>query len=235
MSESFLTETRVVLHRIATLGINVKTLDSCRWLLENLEALQPIPDSFWHSGRYKVNRFQGHGENAMKKAPATFALTLIFVICRSMLGEDASSSKGEPDNPTPQVRIVEPADRAVISGSDVAVKIVTKDFQFAYDRATTPGTKTTLPAKYASVPQQANSGHVHVYLAPYPPGGSVTPTQFYMVTSFVMPDKAEFVLHDVKPGTYRLLVDLVNHDHTPRIKHHPRDWPPLDMVTITVQ
>lgn len=112
--------------------------------------------------------------------------------------------------------------------------IETRDFTFAYEKATTPGTATTLPDKYNQLPQEPNSGHVHVYLANYP-APSVTTTQFFMVKSFVMPNNTRFLLHDVAPGRYRLLVELMAHDHTPRIKHHPRDWPPLDVVDITVK
>jgi hypothetical protein len=174
-----------------------------------------------------------------------FALVVLLgtvLGCRGDRGErpqqEATSAqfpKGRPDNPTPQVSITSPADGAAVRGPELAVRIETRDFTFAYDRATTPGTKTTLPERYAMVPQAANEGHVHVYLARVPRGPEATPAKFYMVQSFVMPNAAEFVLRDVNPGTYRLLVELVQHDHTPRIKGHPTDWPSFDMITITVR
>jgi hypothetical protein len=167
-----------------------------------------------------------------------FALVVVLgtvLGCRGDRGQPPPFPKGKPDNPTPQISITSPAEGAAVRGPELAVRIETRDFTFAYDRATTPGTMTTLPERYAMVPQVPNEGHVHVYLAPVPRGPEATPAKFYMVQAFVMPNAAEFVLHDVKPGTYRLLVELVQHDHTPRIKRHPTDWPSFDMITITVR
>jgi hypothetical protein len=144
-------------------------------------------------------------------------------------------NKGEPDNPTPQVSIISPVEGAQIKGPAIPVHIETKDFKFAYDRATKPGTMTTLPDRYAKVPQEANSGHVHVYLARYPAGGKPELARFFMVQKFLMPNTAEFTLDSVAPGRYRLLVELVADDHSPRIKHHPTDWPSLDLKTISVR
>lgn len=148
---------------------------------------------------------------------------------------EGQSCRGQVDNPTPQVRITTPKDGALVRGSRIPVEIETKDFEFAYDKATTPGTPTEPPEKYGLVPQEPNSGHVHVYLARYLSEGQVKPEKFFMVKNFVMPNRASFAVEDVEPGEYRLLVELVQHDHTSRIKHHPRDWPSLDMVTITVK
>jgi len=168
-----------------------------------------------------------------------FVICLFVTACqrqqRESRGEVLAGPKGPPDNPTPQVRITSPSDGSVISGRIIPVRIETAAFTFAYEKATTPGTMTTLPEQYGSVPQEPNSGHVHVYLAPYSIAGAPTPTKFLMVKSFLMPNKAEFEVTDVKPGTYRLLVELVQHDHTPRIKRHPTDWPSFDMITVTVR
>ena len=168
----------------------------------------------------------------MKKLTKT---TLVLCILAGTSCSPTAPSKGQVDNPTPQVRIVTPTDGSVIEGRKISVEIETKNFDFAYHKATTPGTMKTLPEKYAMVPQEANSGHVHVYLAGYPRKGEVTPEKFFMIKSFVMPNKADFVLEDVEPGKYRLLVDLAQHDHTSRIKQRPTDWPPFDMITIIVQ
>lgn len=147
--------------------------------------------------------------------------------------------KGSPDSPTPKVRIVSPLDGNTIKGTDLPISIETKDFEFAYDSATTPGTASTPPKDYARVCQQKNSGHVHVYLAPYDAEANSMSQflmpKFFMVKGFKMPNKGEFSLSDVKPGKYRLLVELVQHDHSPRIKHHPRDWPPLDMISVSIE
>lgn len=160
-------------------------------------------------------------------------LSVVLVLWVTGCVAQAQMSKGSADKPTPQVRIVSPADRALVKGAELPVHIETKNFEFAYHKATTPGTETKLPAQYGMVPQEPNSGHVHVYLAPYPPGEGAT--TFFMVTSFEMPDTARFVLKGLRPGTYRLLVELVTHDHTPRIKEHPRDWPSIDMITVTIE
>lgn len=166
--------------------------------------------------------------------PVLFILGVSVVACQAR-EEPAEFPKGRPDGPTPQVSIVSPEEGAVIEGSTISVRIETRDFTFAYDRATTPGTMTRLPDRYAQVPQVPNEGHVHVYLATYPRGAEVAPAKFYMVKSFLMPNATEFVLEDVLPGTYRLLVELVQHDHTQRVKAHPTDWPPFDVATITMR
>lgn len=154
----------------------------------------------------------------------------------SLKEKDNETTRNEhPDNPTPEVRIVSPADGAVIKGNEVPIEIETRNFEFAYNKATKQGTATTTPEKYASLPQEPNSGHVHVYLGRYPRAVSTGTDKFFMVQSFVMPNKASFSLKDVPPGRYRLLVELVRHDHGPRIKNHPRDWPPLDMISLTVE
>jgi hypothetical protein len=164
-----------------------------------------------------------------------FTSTGIVQATQAIQETAGEAARGPADNPTPQVRIVSPKDLSVLKRGTIHVKIETKDFNFAYDKATTPGTMTTLPAKYGALPQVPNSGHVHVYLAPYPRGEGVTPAKFFMVKTFKMPNQAEFTIDDVAPGKYRLLVDLANHDHTTRNKHHPTDWPPFDLVTITVK
>lgn len=165
---------------------------------------------------------------------------LLIIVCVAAAdcrprGEEVEFPKGRADNPTSQVSIVSPEDGAIIEGSAVPVRIETRDFTFAYERATTPGTMTSLPDQYAMVPQIPNEGHVHVYLASYPRGTELTPAKFYMVRSFLMPNATEFVLEDVSPGRYRLLVELVQHDHTQRIKAHPTDWPSFDFVVVTVR
>jgi len=167
-------------------------------------------------------------------SPRGLAIACLFSVALVSCAGLRSGDRGRVDDPTPEVRILSPADRAVLKGSEVPVQIETKNFDFAYSKATTPGTETTLPEKYGMVPQEANAGHVHVYLSPYPSEGRTGRT-FFMVTTFEMPNTARFVVKGVKPGTYRLLVELVTHDHTARLKRHPRDWPSIDMITVTVE
>lgn len=177
--------------------------------------------------------------NVVKVLASAAALSVVLAYggahAQSEKSGPTALGRGTPDRPTPQVRIVSPADGAVIAGNDIPMRIETTAFDFAYGKATTPGTETRPPTKYGLVPQEANSGHVHVYVADYSRQVGARPARFLMVKSFAMPDAAEFVLRDLPPGTYRILVELVNHDHTPRIKQHPRDWPSIDMITVTVQ
>ena len=168
----------------------------------------------------------------MKTVATMLCLSCALIV--STIGSRVSAQE-QRDNPTPQVRIVAPSDGSELKGASIEVQIETTDFEFAYGKATTPGTATKLPERYGMVPQEPNSGHVHVYLAPYATKGQAKTAKFFMVKVFAMPNKADFVLRDVAPGTYHLLVELVAHDHTPRVKHHPRDWPSIDMVTITVK
>lgn len=173
------------------------------------------------------------------------SILLLILVANILIVIPAKSSvKGEEkearpsthvDNPTPEVRIVSPTDGAVIKSKEIPIEIETRNFEFAYNKATKQGTATTVPEKYASVPQEANSGHVHVYLGRYPRASTTGTEKFFMVQSFAMPNKASFALKDVPPGRYRLLVELVRHDHGPRIKNHPRDWPSLDMINLTVE
>jgi hypothetical protein len=154
--------------------------------------------------------------------------------------QEKSDIRGPVDNPTPTVRIAEPADSAVLKrGTEFNVRIETDNFDFAYDRATTPGGAERLPDRYNQVPQRANSGHVHVYLASVGTKGEFK--SFVMPQNFVMPQRFEtkntgtIAMPGLPAGRYKLLVELVADDHTPRVKHHPRDWPPIDVINLTVR
>src|ERR1044071_2110020 len=82
------------------------------------------------------------------------------------LAQEKPNLRGQPDNPTPRVQIIQPLDGAVLAASkDFNVVVETTDFDFAYHNATTPGGPEKLPEKYNQLPQRANSGHVHVYIA----------------------------------------------------------------------
>jgi hypothetical protein len=92
------------------------------------------------------------------------------------------------------------------------------------------------PEHYGAEPQRPNFGHIHAYLAAY---NAVKPAKFVMVDKFIMVDtlssgdRGDFMLKDIKPGRYRLLVELVKHDHSPRLKFHSNDFPPMDMINVT--
>lgn len=179
--------------------------------------------------------------NLMNHATAITCAVFTMAGCASIDGAAGGCGKGEADNPTPQVRIITPVDRSTVNGSEVVIRIETRNFKFDYDKASVPpGTESRLPGKYGELCQQANTGHVHVYLAPYDSQDTPNPNRFlmpkfFMVREFGMPNAAEFSLREVKPGNYRLLVELVAHDHTPRLKRHPRDWPSIDLISLAVQ
>ena len=148
--------------------------------------------------------------------------------------------RGPADNPTPRVRIVQPRDGAVLKrGQEFNVRIETENYEFAYDHATTPRGAAQLPDRYNQVPQRPNSGHVHIYIASVGPKGEFK--AFNMPQNFLMPQRLDnknsgsIAMPGLPPGKHKVLVELTADDHTARVKRHPRDWPPLDMITITVR
>ncbi|MGC2781412.1 MAG: hypothetical protein WA418_37820 [Bradyrhizobium sp.] len=148
--------------------------------------------------------------------------------------------RGPADDPTPRVRILEPKDGAALrKDREFQVRIETENYDFAYDHATTPGGAERLPDRYNQVAQRPNSGHVHIYIASVGPKGEYK--AFNMPQNFMMPQRFEnknsgtIAMPGLPAGKYKLLVELVADDHTPRVKHHPRDWPSLDMIDITVR
>ncbi len=154
--------------------------------------------------------------------------------------QEKADLRGPPDNPTPTVRILQPADGASLKGNrEFQVRIETDNFDFAYDRATTPGGAERLPERYNQVAQRPGSGHVHVYLASIGSKGEFK--SFLMPQNFVMPQRFDtknsgtIAMPGLPAGRYKLLVELVADDHTPRVKHHPRDWPPIDVINLTVR
>lgn len=154
--------------------------------------------------------------------------------------QDKLGLRGPADNPTPRVRILEPTDGKVLEKNrEFRVRIETENYDFAYDRATTPGDPDRLPDQYNQVPQRANSGHVHIYIASLGPKGEFTafnmPQNFMMPRRFDNKNSGTIAMPGLPAGKYRLLVELVADDHTPRVKHHPRDWPSIDIVNITVR
>ena len=53
-----------------------------------------------------------------------------------------------------------------------------------------------------------------------------------MPKNFGMPVRGTFTFSDLPPGKYRVLVELTQSDHGPRLKNHPRDWPSMDLIYI---
>ena len=93
-----------------------------------------------------------------------------------------------------------------------------------------PNPKQQNPPDYGKKPQKPNFGHIHVYLSPY---GAVKPIKFVMVDKLQEGNRGSFTIKDLPPGRYRLLVELVNYDHSPRLKDHSNDFPPMDMTSVT--
>ena len=171
-----------------------------------------------------------------------FAAALILSIALPGLAaaQDKPDLRGPADSPTPRVRILEPEDGAMLEkGREFKVRIETENYEFAYDHATTPGGADRLPERYNRVPQRANSGHVHIYVASVGPKGEFK--AFNMPQNFLMPQRFEnknsgtIEMPGLPAGKYRVLVELTADDHTARVKHHPRDWPSIDMISVTVR
>jgi hypothetical protein len=172
--------------------------------------------------------------------PRTIAFFWLLITFASAATAQHANIRGPADDPTPQVRILSPADRATVKRNQpFTVRIETRDFKFLYDAATTPGGPDRLPDKYNQVVQEPNAGHVHVYIAALGRAGEyknfIMPQNFVMPNKFVMPNRGEFEFPGLPAGRYKLLVELVSHDHTPRVKRHPRDWPSLDIIVIDVR
>jgi hypothetical protein len=169
------------------------------------------------------------------------AVTAVLLsVATPALAQSQRDLRGAADDPTPRVRILEPKDQGTIkAGAPFTIKLETEDFDFAYKKSTTPGGPGRLPARYNQVKQERNSGHVHVYVIGIDESGGykyfLMPQNFIMPQNFVMPNKGEFEFTALPKGRYKILIELVAHDHTPRVKKHPRDWPSLDIITITAQ
>lgn len=172
---------------------------------------------------------------------------VVVLIAISALGVSlAHSEEGSrerppyADNPTPSVSFISPKNGALLKAGSVNFEVETANYKFDYGAATSPGDIERLPINYASVVQAPNSGHVHVYVqklnkeGQYDSKGFVMPNSFLMPQNFKMPDRGKFTLKDLPPGIYRVLVELTQDDHGPRIKFHPRDWPSLDVIYITL-
>lgn len=168
------------------------------------------------------------------------ALVLAIAVPAFAQGQEKPDLRGPADNPTPRVWIVQPTDGTVLKqNTKFRLRIETEDYEFAYEHATKPNGAERVPDRYNQVPQRPNSGHVHVYVASVDPKGKFK--AFNMPQNFLMPQRFDnknsgtIEMPGLPAGKYKLLVELTADDHTPRVKHHPRDWPPLDMVTITVR
>ena len=169
-------------------------------------------------------------------------IVIAFVVSMTMpvITQAQENLRGPADNPTPRVRIVAPAEGAVLKkGQNFTVRIETENYEFNYDHATTPRGAAQLPDRYNQVPQRPNSGHVHIYIASIGAKGEYK--AFNMPQNFLMPQRLDnknsgsIAMPGLPAGKYKLLVELTADDHTTRVKRHPRDWPPLDMITITAR
>jgi hypothetical protein len=170
----------------------------------------------------------------------TIALMLGIALPALAAAQEKANLRGPVDNPTPRVRILQPEDGATLKiDQNFKVRIETENYEFAYDHATTPGGADRLPDRYNQVPQRANSGHVHIYVASVGPKGEYK--AFNMPQNFLMPQQFEnknsgtIEMPGLPAGKYRLLVELTADDHTSRVKRHPRDWPSIDLVNVTVR
>jgi hypothetical protein len=167
-------------------------------------------------------------------------LTLGMALPALAAAQDKANLRGPADDPTPRVRILQPEDGAMLEKDhDFKIRIETENYEFAYDHATTPGGADRLPERYNEVPQRANSGHVHVYVASIGPKGEFKafnmPQNFLMPQHFDNKNSGTVEMPGLPAGRYRLLVELAADDHTARVKHHPRDWPSIDMISLTVR
>lgn len=172
---------------------------------------------------------------------ALLAVALMMVSSPALSEEGNRERPTYADNPTPSVRFLSPKNGDVLESGSVLFEVETQNYKFDYDMATTPGDQENLPISYASVVQEPNSGHVHVYVQKlnedeiYDSKDFVMPNSFLMPENFKMPDRGNFTLNDLPGGEYRVLVELTQHDHGPRVKFHPRDWPSLDVIYITLK
>lgn len=140
-----------------------------------------------------------------------------------------SAAKPVLDSPTPAIVIL----GAIQERSDLRIEVEIRSFTMGGGEysALSAHPSTENPPRYGMEPQRPNFGHIHVYLTPY---SVVKPAKFMMVDALSSGDRGEFVLKDVKPGRYRLLVELVKTDHAPRLKAQSQDFPPMDMINVTI-
>lgn len=171
-------------------------------------------------------------------------------------------SKGDPDTVTPQIKIVEPEQGEIINyeelptnGSGIKLLsfkvVVTPEYTVDFNAASSAGTE------YLFLPQEADRGHLHAYCSPaitvLKSGDEITGVNFVgndnradFVGAFCVFQDADVITPDYQvlnvdcPLTgiiqmdvdYVCKVDTTEHSHGPRAKHHPRDVPPGDQVTV---
>ena len=158
----------------------------------------------------------GPAENSMRMAPNAACLAGVLVLCLGILPAFGAAPK--LDSPTPEILIL----GAMQEGRNLRLKVEIRNFEMNEDEYTplaeSPSTQN--PPHYGLEEQRPNFGHIRVYLSPY---NLVKPSRFAMV-DFMMVDELSsgdvgaFLPKDVEPGRYRLLVELVKHDHSPRLK-----------------
>ena len=169
----------------------------------------------------------------MGKRSKFFALVLLSSAVL-FTGRPSGAQEKLLDSPTPEIIIL----GAIQQGSDLRIKVEVRNFKMGghdYTKLAADPKKDN-PHNYGMEKQRPNFGHIHVYLAPY---NATKPEQFLMVDFLMVDtlstgDRGEFTIKGVRPGRYRLLVELVKHDHGPRLKAHSNDFPPMDMINVTI-
>ncbi|NIQ16919.1 MAG: hypothetical protein GTO02_21800, partial [Candidatus Dadabacteria bacterium] len=171
-------------------------------------------------------------------------------------------SKGDPDTVTPQIKIVEPEQGEVINYEKLpALEDGTKLLSFKVvvtpEYTVDFSTASSARDEYLFFPQEADRGHLHAYCSPAitveKSGDEITGVNFVgndnradLVGAFCVFRDADVITPDYQvlnvdcPLTgeieknidYVCKVDTTEHSHGPRLKHHPRDVPPGDQVTV---